>query len=351
MTATLRYSRDTVRTFRAVLLLILVAATVRPSQAQAPDSPPPDREPFAAWREHLVEEARTRGISEPTIAATLVDLEPLEHVIASDRTQAELTPGLERYLKSRVTPVVIRKGRTLARTHRALLTRITRTYGVPGPIVEAIWGVESRFGRATGRIPIMQALATLAWEGRRAQFFRAQIFDALTGLDRGYIDAAVMRGSWAGAMGQPQFMPSSYLQYAVDFDGDGRRDIWRSTPDALASIANYLAAFGWQRDAPWGWEVQLPEDRVESVTSAVPKRTEGCYALRNMTERAPIERWRELGVTRVNGQPLPARAADAALVDTGARRFLVTASYDAILGYNCAHYYALSVGLLSDRLK
>ncbi len=337
------------RTCRAVLLLILVA--VGAPHAQTPDAAPPDREPFASWLAHLIEEARTRGISESVIADTLVDLAPLERVIESDRTQAELTPGLDRYLRSRVTPAVIRKGRTLARAHRALLTRITRTYGVPGRVVEAIWGVESGFGRATGRIPIMQALATLAWEGRRAQFFRGQLFDALTGLDRGYIDASVMRGSWAGAMGQPQFMPSSYLQYAVDFDGDGRRDIWRSTPDALASIANYLAAYGWQRDVPWGWEVRVPEDRADAVASAVPTRTEGCYAVRNMTERAPMSRWRELGLTRVNGQPLPPRGADVALVNAGTRHFLVTASYDAILGYNCAHYYALSVALLSDRLK
>ena len=332
----------------ALLLIALAAATPR---AQTPEPAEPEREAFSSWREQLITDARARGISERVIADTLVGLEPLEHVIASDRTQAELTPGLDRYLKSRVTPTVIRRGRALGREHRTLLARITKQYGVPGSIVQAIWGVESRFGRATGRVPIVPALATLAWEGRRAAFFRGQLFDALTGLDRGYIDPAAMRGSWAGAMGQPQFMPSSYLQYSVDFDGDGRRDIWQSTPDALASIANYLSEYGWQRGQTWGREVKVPAARREAIAAAVPKRTEGCYAIRNMTERRPLSRWRALGVRRRDGKPIAIQGPDAALVDTGTRQFLVTASYDAVLGYNCAHYYALSVGLLADRLR
>jgi membrane-bound lytic murein transglycosylase B len=343
---------------RCAVILLLVLTTCALT-AQAPDAPPPapapaptpEREPFPEWRERLIADARARGIAEHVITDTLAGIEPLEHVIASDRTQAELTPGLDRYLKSRVTPAVVRRGRALAREHRTLLTRLTRTYGVPGSIVQAIWGVESRFGRATGRVPIIPALATLAWEGRRAEFFRGQLFDALTGLDRGYIDPSAMRGSWAGAMGQPQFMPSSYLQYAVDFDGDGRRDIWQSTPDALASIANYLSQFGWQRGQSWGREVRVPSAKREAIAEAVPKRAEGCYALRNMTERRPLSRWRALGVTRMDGKPLSIQGPDAALVDTGTRQFLVTASYDAILGYNCAHYYALSVGLLANRLR
>ena len=319
--------------------------------AQSPDEPLPPRETFAAWLEQFIGEALARGLSTPVVHGALAGIEPLERVIRSDRSQAELTPGLDKYLGSRVTPVVIRRGRALAREHRALLTRITKTYGVPGSIVLAIWGVESRYGRVTGRIPIPQALATLAWEGRRAGFFREQLFDALTVVDRGYIEAGALRGSWAGAMGQPQFMPSSYLNYAVDFDGDGRRDIWRSTPDALASIANYLAAHGWQAGTPWGREVTLPASRREVIVTAVPGRTEGCYAVRNMSGSAPLARWHALGVTRRTGKPLPRTGPEAALVSAGTRHFLVYPSYDAILGYNCAHYYALSVGLLSDRLK
>jgi len=338
-----------VRKSCAVALLIALA-TCAPL-AQTPDATLPEREPFPAWRDRLITEARARGFTERVISETLTDLEPLEHVIASDRTQAELTPGLDRYLKSRVTPPIVRRGRALAREYRTLLRRITKTYGVPSSVVQAIWGVESRFGRATGRVPIVPALATLAWEGRRAEFFRGQLFDALAGIDRGYIDSSAMRGSWAGAMGQPQFMPSSYLEHAVDFDGDGRRDIWGSTPDALASIANYLAKYGWQRGQTWGREVRVSPAKRDAVLAAVPKRVEGCYAIRNMTERRPLSRWRALGVRRMDGKPLAINGPDAALVDTGTRQFLVTPSYDAILGYNCAHYYAISVGLLADRLR
>jgi len=344
-----RYSRGIVQRSCAVVLLIALA-TCAPG-AQSPEAAPPERESFSVWRDRLIEDARARGFTERVISDTLVGLEPLEHVIASDRTQAELTPGLDRYLKSRVTPPIIRRGRALAREYRTLLSRITTAYGVPSSVVQAIWGVESRFGRVTGRVPIVPALATLAWEGRRAEFFRGQLFDALTGIERGYIDSSAMRGSWAGAMGQPQFMPSSYLAHAVDFDGDGRRDIWGSVPDALGSIANYLANYGWQRGQTWGREVRVSAARREALLAAVPKRTEGCYAIRNMTERRPLSRWRALGVRRMDGKPLLVNGPDAALVDTGARQFLVTESYDAILGYNCAHYYALSVGLLADRLR
>jgi len=340
-----------VRTRCIALLLIALAAATPHAQAQAPEPAAPEREAFSSWLEELIADARARGISERVIADTLVGLAPLEHVIASDRTQAELTPGLNRYLKSRVTPTVIRRGRALGREHQALLARITKEYGVPASVVQAIWGVESRFGRATGRVPIVPALATLAWEGRRAEFFRGQLFDALTGLDRGYIDPAAMCGSWAGAMGQPQFMPSSYLQYAVDFDGDGRRDIWQSTPDALASIANYLSEYGWQRGQSWGREVTVLAAKRQAIADAVPNRTQGCYAIRNMTERRPLSLWRALGVRRRDGKPIAITGPEAALVDTGTRQFLVTASYDAVLGYNCAHYYALSVGLLADRLR
>jgi membrane-bound lytic murein transglycosylase B len=172
----------------------------------------------------------------------------------------------------------------------------------------------------------------------------------MTMVDRRYIDAKSMTGSWAGAMGQTQFMPSSYLQYAVDFDQDRRRDIWKSTPDALASIANYLRGYGWTEDLTWGREVRVSDAAKTRIDAELTKRPEGCYAIRNMTERVPLERWRGLGVTQVDGGPLPQANVDAGLVDVGDRKFLVYPNYDAILGYNCAHYYALSVALLADQI-
>jgi membrane-bound lytic murein transglycosylase B len=160
-----------------------------------------------------------------------------------------------------------------------------------------------------------------------------------------------MTGSWAGAMGQPQFMPSSYLQYAQDYDGDGRRDIWKSSADALASIANYLKGWGWKGDETWGREVQVTRAIRERIADAVPIRTDGCFAMRDMTERRPLAEWTRLGVTLQGGRPLPHADLDAGLVETESRSFLVYTNYDAILRYNCAHHYALSVALLADRLQ
>jgi membrane-bound lytic murein transglycosylase B len=177
------------------------------------------------------------------------------------------------------------------------------------------------------------------------------LFDALTMVSQRHVEASSMTGSWAGAMGQTQFMPSSYLKHAVDFDRDGRSDIWTNTGDALASIANYLKAYGWDDTYTWGREVLVPADARARIAERVPKRTEGCYARRNMTERVPLAHWQALGVTRADGGPLPTAEITAGLVDVGERQFLVYPNYDAILGYNCAHYYALSVALLADRLK
>jgi membrane-bound lytic murein transglycosylase B len=223
---------------------------------------------------------------------------------------------------------------------------------VPRRIALAIWGIESRYGRNTGRTPVFQALATLAWEPRRSQFFRGQLFDALTMVARGHTDIDTMKGSWAGAMGQTQFMPSSYLEYAVDEDGDGRRDIWGSTPDVLGSIANYLKGHGWSREETWGREVRInAATRARIDTAAIPRRESGCYAMRDMSERRPLGEWRRLGVRRVDGAALPRAEIDAGLVDVGDRSFLVYQNYDALLRYNCAHHYALSVAMLAERLR
>jgi membrane-bound lytic murein transglycosylase B len=308
-------------------------------------------EPFAAFLDGLMAEADARGYSVELVQQALDGLEPLQQVIQSDRTQAELTPGFGRYLASRLSPALIRRGRDLARAHRQLLSRIETAHNVQRRFLLAIWGIESRYGRLTGRTPVFQALATLAWEPRRAPFFRGELFDALTMVQRGHIDVKTMTGSWAGAMGQAQFMPSSYLKFAVDFGGDGRRDIWRSTPDALASIANYLEGFGWNGDQTWGREVTVTAAAAARIADSIPKRTQGCSAERNMTERRPLGEWTTLGVTLANGQPLPRADMPAGLVDVGERKFLVYPNYDALLAYNCAHYYALSVALLAERLN
>ena len=331
----------------ALLIAPIAAALLHASQGPAPVPP----QPFDQWLQELMAEARARGYSESLVEQALAGVEPLPRVIQNDRSQAELVVGFDRYYRSRVTPRVVRRGRALARQHGALLTRIEDAYHVPRRFLLAIWGVETRYGRVTGTTPVFQALATLAWEPRRSDFFRGELFDALTMVSRGHIDTASMTGSWAGAMGHPQFMPSSYLKFAEDFDRDGRRDVWRSTPDALASIANYLGESGWNEALTWGREVRVTAAARARIEEEIPRRTEGCFAMRNMTERVPLADWQRLGVRRANGRALPTADVTAGLVTTDTRSFLVYENYDAILRYNCAHYYALTVALLADQLR
>jgi membrane-bound lytic murein transglycosylase B len=337
----------------APLLAALLLTTPILAQQEAPPAPTDVNAPvpFDVWLEGVTAEARERGFSDTLVDSTLAGLQPLTRVIASDRSQAELVVGFNRYLQSHVTTAMVRRGRLVARQNRTLLTRIEAKYDVQRRFLLSIWGMETRYGAVTGRTPVFQALATLAWEGRRADFFKDELFNALTMVSKGYIDAPTMTGSWAGAMGQPQFMPSSYLKYAEDFNKDGRRDIWKSTGDALASIANYLKEFGWDDDETWGREVRVTAAVRARVKEQIPQRTEGCYAKRNMTERKPLTEWQKLGVRLKNGQPLPRSSIKAGLVETDERSFLVYDNYDAILEYNCAHYYALTVAMLSDQLK
>src|SRR5688500_14756038 len=272
--------------------------------AAAPQNAPVEPSmPFDAWLAELIEEADDKGFEDKLIADTLAGLEPLPRVIQADRSQAELNPGLDRYLSTRLTRTVINRGREMMRQHRTGLARIEREYKVQRRFVVAVWGMETRYGRIMGREPIFRALATLAWEPRRAEYFRGELFNALTMVQRGHIDAPSMVGSWAGAMGLPQFMPSSYLKHAVDFDKDGRRDIWKSVPDALASIANYLKSYDWRDDETWGREVRVSAAARAKITDEVKMRTEGCFAIRNMTERRDLGDWAEFGVRRADGKP------------------------------------------------
>ncbi len=337
------------------ILLILAGFMLLPRAVGSQSTVQPAVEPpvpFEEWLAEVIDEADDKGFDEALIKEALTGLEPLPRVIQADRTQAELSPGLDRYLSTRLTRPVITRGRELMKQHRTLLDRIERDFKVQRRFVMAIWGMETRYGRITGREPIFRALATLAWEPRRAAYFREELFNALTMVQRGHIDAKSMVGSWAGAMGHPQFMPSSYLKHAVDFDKDGRRDIWKSVPDALASIASYLEGYDWTNDETWGREVRVSAAARAKITGEVKMRTEGCFAIRNMTERRDLEDWSEFGVRRADGKALPRADVDASLVTTGdGHTFLVYRNYEAILGYNCAHYYALSVAMLADRLQ
>lgn len=259
---------------------------------------------FDAWLEALAARARAEGIDNRTLRAALSQASYLPDVVARDRNQAEFTRTLEDYLATAVSDERVKKGRAAHARHRDTLDAIERRFGVRSHIVAAVWGLESFYGARRGDIPVISSTATLAYDGRRGSFFEGQLIAALRILQAGDTNAAGLRGSWAGAMGHTQFMPTSYLAYAVDFTGDGRRDIWGDDPtDALASTAAYLARSGWRTGLPWGAE----EGRI-----AVQGR-------------------------RIEPQP-------------GGPGFVVTANFDAIKRYNNSDFYAIAVGHLADRI-
>ena len=286
-----------------------------------------------------------------TVEAALANLEPLEIVVERDRSQPEVELTIDQYVSRRLTRTFVRTAAEQDSVNTGPTSRRSRKkYGVSSSVLVAIWGMESNFGRFMGTRPTVQALATLAWEGRRRAFFTTELINALQILDKGYIELDQMKGSWAGAMGQTQFMPSSYLAHAQDYDGDGRRDIWKTLPDVFASIANYMIAYGWKGDELWGREVRVPAGGATKLAASVGFRQSGCRAARELTVPIPLAKWQSLGVRTASGGALPKVARSASLLRAGKKSYLVYSNYDSLLGYNCAHAYALAVGLLSDRL-
>ena len=319
--------------------------------AQEPSPTQETRPAFSEWLDGVRADALARGIRPEIVEQALATvIEPEPTVIQRDRTQAETVLKLETYLNRQLRPSVIRTARQMFARHRTVLDEIGERYGVSPRLIVSIWGLESNFGKFTGVRPTIGALATLAWDPRRSTFFRGELLSAMEILDRGDIDVSLMRGSWAGAMGQPQFMPSSYLKWAEDFDGDGRRDIWSTPTDVFASIANYMQAHGWKTGQTWGREVTISRDAARLIANEVARREGSCAARRDMTTALPMARWQELGVRLTNGAALPKTEFTASLVSGTTRHFLVYDNYDALLEYNCAHSYAVSVGLLSNRI-
>lgn len=313
----------------AAFALALMAAA--PSHAQNRD--------FSAWLDGVRRDAAAAGISQATIDAALTGLEPLERVIEQDRKQPEFTQTLWTYLDRSVTTGRIERAQRLLAENRPLLDRVYARYGVQPRFLVAFWGLESNFGEHTGGYSVIQALATLAFDPRRGAFFRTQLIDALKIIDEGSITVADMSGSWAGAMGQLQFIPSTFVNYAVDFDGDGRRDIWSNLPDIFASAANFLGNVGWRGDETWGRAVRLPADFD--------------WELANLKKRKPIAEWQHLGVRRADGSDLPRADISGAIIAPmghGGPVFLVYRNFNAILTWNRSILYAVAVGYLADRI-
>lgn len=293
---------------------------------------------FADWLAELRAEARELGISEATLRK-LDNLQPLERVMELDSSQPEFVQTFTRYLGLRVTPNQVARGQSLLQQHSVLLEQVRQRYGVQPHYLVAFWAVESNYGRSTGGFSVLEALATLAFDPRRADFFRRQLLTALQIIDDGHIQAERMSGSWAGAMGQLQFMPNIFYQYGIDGDQDGRIDIWNSLPDIFHSAANFLSQSGWRGDERWGREVLLTEDFDFSLTGT--------------STRKPLQEWRDLGVTQLNGAPIPVAAGMEAsvILPAGAQgpAFLGYANFRTTMTYNPSTFYALTVGHLADR--
>jgi len=328
----------------------MVALCSVSASAQAPDRPD-TRPSFTEFLAGVKNDALALGIRAEIVDQAFAGIEePSASVIERDRSQAEVVQTLETYLGQRVTAKAIATGRDMLQQHHDLLEEVSATYGVPPALLVSVWGFESNFGRFSGVRPTIAALATLAWDPRRSALFRRELLDALDILNRGDIDLQTMKGSWAGAMGQPQFMPSSYLRFAEDYDGDGRRDIWTTPADIFASIANYMHGNRWIAGETWGREVTIDAAARRRIVNEVERRNGSCAARLDMTVALPASRWRELGVRTAKGDTLPEGTPDAALVTGESRTFLVFHNYDALLEYHCAHSYAIGVGLLADSL-
>jgi membrane-bound lytic murein transglycosylase B len=318
--------------YHVMLLVMLLMFSMSSTSSSALEN-------FDEWLAGLRTDAIARGISVDTLDAALKGLKPVPRVIELDRRQPEFTQGFREYLNSRVSENRIKTGRRLLRENSDLLEKIGAKYGVQPRFLVAIWGLETNFGTYTGGFQVIDSLATLAYDERRSSFFRKELLNALAIIDEGHIKAPDMNGSWAGAMGQVQFMPSSFARFAVDADGDGRKDIWNSLPDIFESAANYLAGSGWNRGYIWGREVKLPSDFKAETTGLDTEKT--------------LAGWQELGIRLKDGRDLPSEDIKASIImpagDDGPA-LLVYENYRAIMKWNNSHNYAISVCHLADRL-
>ena len=293
---------------------------------------------FAEWREQLRAEAFSLGISEKTLLAIDGLEAPLERVLELDNAQPEFIQTFTRYLSLRITPLQINRGQALLRQYAVLLEEVRQRYGVQPHYLVSFWAIESNYGRATGGFSVLQALATLAYDPRRADFFRKELLTALKIIDDGHIAVDNMSGSWAGAMGQLQFLPSVFARYGIDGDNDGKIDIWNSLPDIFHSAANFLSQSGWRGDERWGREVLLPSNFDFSLTGT---RT-----------RKSLQDWNDLGIIQMNGSPIPIANMQASVIlpaGAGGPAFLTYANFRATMAYNPSTFYALTVGHLADR--
>lgn len=319
---------------RITAIVLVVAASIAAFPAYAETDPA-----FEAWLTGLRTEALDAGISSETLDASFDGVAPIARIIELDRRQPESTLTFEQYVERIVSNSRIDRGRARLSENSPLLQEVAAKFGVQPRFIVALWGIETNFGQNTGGFSVIAALATLAYDGRRSQFFRRELLDALRIVEQGHIRPEKMKGSWAGAMGQSQFMPSSFMNYAYDYDGDGAKDIWNTSADVFASAANYLSGVGWKSDITWGREVRLPAGFDP--------------ALADLKVVKQLAEWQALGVRRADGRDLPARDIPASVIFPGAvggPAYIVYDNYRALLRWNRSLYFATAVGLLSDQI-
>ncbi len=348
---------------RLALLAALLLAAPAGAQVLKADPLPEDAaveapvDPgFAGWLAGFRTEALAAGVRAATADAMLANLRFSPRVVELDRAQPDDSGTVARfddYAARRVEPVRIGRGRATKLRLAGRLAEVEAATGVPAGIVLGIWGMESSYGAVTGGFDVVRSLASLAYDGRRRALFTRELIAALTIVDRGLADPARLRGSWAGAMGQPQFLPSSFVAYAKDGDGDGRADIWESGEDVAASIANYLGTKGWRRGEGWGVAVTLPPgfDRTRIRNLVAP--SECARVLMKHSRWLSVADWRKLGLALPEGRAWPADSVLATLVEPdgpGGAAYLTYGNFRVLLDYNCSNFYALSVGLLGDAL-
>lgn len=318
-----------IRTF--FFSLLLLTCVFAPAQAQ--------EDAFRSWLHQFAQQAVAEGVAPATLERVLPHIRFDDSVIDLDRKQPESKITFAAYLRNVMPESRVHKGRALKEEYAATLSQVSKQTGVPPSVIVALWGMESSFGANTGDYEVLDSLASLAYEGRRSSFFRKELIQALKILDEERIDPATLLGSWAGAMGQCQFMPTTFRHYAVDFDGDGRRDIWGNEGDILASIAHYLHAEGWTAGQPWGEEVK--------VSRSIPADQKGLEIRHNLSV------WAKKGVHGLGGRQLKENGLEASLIQpdgSGGRSFLVYDNFRALMRWNRSTYFATSVGLLANQI-
>lgn len=298
-----------------------------------------DEAGFRAWIDAFKAEARQQGITQATLDRAFAPIKYNARIVELDSHQPEFVKPVWDYVAGVITEDALRKARQKLQEHAALLARVRERYGVPPEYIVAIWRIESGFGANFGSFNVIEALSTLAYAGRRQDFWKSELIAALRMVESGEVPLERLVGSWAGAMGHTQFMPTGFLSRAVDFDGNGKRDLWASLPDVFASTANHLVKGGWTGNTPFGVEVRLPANFPYELSE---------------TTRQPVGEWTKLGVTLADGRPLPAWTGDTAILLPAGHKgpaFLVSENYRALLDYNNATAYALSLGLFAERLR